>query len=199
MISLASVEVCLEGRSQLFCALALVEKTTSTLSCRRLSTVCTSTMAVVSVCLTEDAELLIVDDGRVVCVDHDNLEELVLTVFADPVGVENLEVWEVACNTLFCNALRVLCHGNLGNTSLGWLTLHVNLTLAESTTADAGTDENNTLLGLVSQAASSVETCWTLDAAAAGEMRPTPIPMAPRSRSFWRTCSTRLHSWAGRS
>ena len=122
-------------------------------------------MAVVSVCLTEDAELLIIDDGRVVCVDHDNLEELVLTVFADPVGVENLKVWEVACDTLFCNALRVLCHCNLGNTSLGWLTLHVNLSLAESTTADTGANQDNALLGFVSQASSSIETCRTLNSA----------------------------------
>ena len=89
MISLASVEVCFEGRSQLFCALALVEKTTSTLSCRRLSTVCTATMAVVSVCLTEDAELLIVDDGRVVSIDHDDFEILVLAVLPDPVRVQD--------------------------------------------------------------------------------------------------------------
>lgn len=85
LISLASIEVCLEGRSQLFCTLALVEETTSTLSGRRLSTVCTATMAVVSVCLTEDAELLIVDDCRVVCVDHDDFEEFVLPVLANPV------------------------------------------------------------------------------------------------------------------
>ena len=37
-----------------------------------------------------------------------------------------------------------------GDTSLGWLTLHVNLT-TKSTTADTGTDEDNTLLGLVSR------------------------------------------------
>ena len=85
LISLASVEVCLEGRSQLFCTLTLVEETTATLSGRRLSTVCTATMAVVSVCLTEDAELLIVDDGRVVCVDQNDFEELVLSIFANPV------------------------------------------------------------------------------------------------------------------
>ena len=71
----------------------------------------------------------------------------------------------MASDTLLSNSLGVLGHGNLGDTSLGWLTLHVNLTLTESTTADTGTDEDNTLLGLVSQAASSIETCWTLDAA----------------------------------
>ena len=122
-------------------------------------------MAVVAVRLAEDTELLIVDDCRVVCVDHDDFEELVLTIFANPVRVENFEVREVASNTLFSDTLCVLGHGDLGDTSLGWLTLHVNLTLAESTTADTGTDEDNTLLGLVSQAASSIETCWTLDAA----------------------------------
>ena len=42
-------------------------------------------MAVVAVRLAEDTELLIVDDGRVVCVDHDDFEELVLSIFANPV------------------------------------------------------------------------------------------------------------------
>ena len=42
-------------------------------------------MAVVAVRLTEDAELLIVDDCRVVRIDHDDFEELVLTIFANPV------------------------------------------------------------------------------------------------------------------
>ena len=122
-------------------------------------------MAVVAVRLAEDAELLIVDDCRVVCVDHDDFEELVLTIFANPVRVENFEVREVASNTLFSNTLCVLGHGDFGDTSLGWLTLHVNLTLAQSTTADPGADENNALLGLVAQSASSIEACWTLDTA----------------------------------
>ena len=108
-------------------------------------------MAVVTVCLTEYTKLLVVDDSRVVCVDHDDFEELVLSIFANPIGIENFEVREVTCNTLFGHALCVLGHGNLLDTGLGWLTLHVNLALSQSTTADAGPDENNALLGFVSE------------------------------------------------
>ena len=106
-------------------------------------------MAVVAVCLAEDAELLIVDDCRVVRIDHDDFEELVLTILTNPVRVENFEVREVTCNTLFSDTLCVLGHGNLGDTSLGWLSLHVNLTLTKSTTADTGANENYPLLCLV--------------------------------------------------
>ena len=75
-------------------------------------------MAVVAVCLTEDAELLVVDDCRMVGINHDDFEELVLTIFANPVRVENFEVREVTSNTLFCDTLCVLGHGDLGDTSL---------------------------------------------------------------------------------
>jgi hypothetical protein len=85
LISLSAVEIRLERRSQLFCALTLVEETTSTLSSGCLSTVSTASVAVVTVCLTEYTKLLVVDDSRVVCIDHDNFEELVLSIFANPV------------------------------------------------------------------------------------------------------------------
>jgi hypothetical protein len=85
LISLSAVEVRFERRTQLFCALTLVEETTTTLSSGCLSTVGTASMAVVPVCLTEYTKLLVVDDSRVVCVDHDDFEELVLSIFANPV------------------------------------------------------------------------------------------------------------------
>ena len=85
MISLATVEVRLERRSQFLCSLTLVEETTSTLSSGSLSTVCTASVAVVTVRLTKDTELLIVEDGGMVCINQNNFEELVLSVFANPV------------------------------------------------------------------------------------------------------------------
>jgi hypothetical protein len=71
----------------------------------------------------------------------------------------------MASNTFLSNSLCVLCHCDFGNTSLGWLSLHVNLTLAETTTSNASSNENNALLGFVSKSASSVETGRTLDSA----------------------------------
>jgi len=163
--SLAAVEVCLERRSQLLCALTLLVQSSASLTSGGLTSVSTSTVSGFSVRTREYTELLIINDSWVVCVDHDDFEELVLTILSNPVGVENFQVREVTCNTLFGNTLRVLGHGNLGDTSLGWLALHVNLTLAKSTTADTSSDKDNALLGLVAHSAGGVKTGWAFDAA----------------------------------
>ena len=113
MISLATVEVCLEGRSQLFCSLTLVVQTTTSLTSGGLATVGTSTVGGLAVGTGEHTELLVVDDSRVVGVDHDDFEELVLSVFANPIRIENLKVREVTCNTLFSDSLGVLSHRDL--------------------------------------------------------------------------------------
>ena len=163
--SLTTVEVCLERRTQLLCTLTLLVQSTSSLTSRGLTSVSTSTVGGLAVCTGKDTELLVVNDSRVVCVDEDHFEELVLSVLANPVRVEDFQVREVTCNTLFCDTLRVLSHGNLGNTGLRWLALHVNLTLTKSTTANASTDENNTLLCFVAHSAGGVEASWAFDAA----------------------------------
>ena len=163
--ALATVQVGTQRRSQLLSALALLVQTTTALASGGLATVGSSTVGSLAVGPGEYTELLVVDDGRVVGVDHDDLVVLVLAILADPVGVEDFQVGEVAVDTLFSDALRVLGHGDLGDTGLGRLALHVNLALAKSTTANAGADENNALLGLVAHAAGSVETGWALDAA----------------------------------
>ena len=162
--SLTTVEVCLERRTQLLCTLTLLVQSTSSLTSRGLTSVSTSTVGGLAVCTGKHTELLVVNDSRVVCVDEDHFEELVLSVLANPVRVEDFQVREVTCNTLFCDTLRVLGHGNLGDTGLGWLALHVNLTLTKSTTADTGTDEDNALLCFVAHSASGVKASWAFDA-----------------------------------
>ena len=122
-------------------------------------------MGVVSIRSTEHTKLLILDDSRVVSIDHNDFVELVLAVLANPVRVENFEVWEVACNTLFSHALGVLGHGDFLDTGLGWLALHVNLTLSQSTTADSGSDEDDTLLCFVAKGASRIEASWAFNSA----------------------------------
>ena len=163
--SLATVQVGTQRRSQLLSALALVVQTTTALTGGRLATVGSSTVGSLAVGSGEYTELLVVDDGRVVRIDHDDLVVLVLTILADPVGVEDFQVGEVAVDTLFGDALRVLGHRDLGDTGLGRLALHVDLALAQATTANTGADEDDTLLGLVAHAACSVKTGWALDAA----------------------------------
>ena len=71
------------------------------------------------------------------------------TILSDPIGIEDLEVGEVPVDSLFCDSLDVLGHGYLADTHVSRLTLHVDLALAQSTTADSGTDDDDALLGLV--------------------------------------------------
>ena len=111
--SLATVQVGTQRGSQLLSALALLVQTTTALASGGLATVGSSTVGALAVGSREHTELLVVDDGRVVRVDHDDFEVLVLPVLADPVGVENFQVGEVAVHTLLGDALRVLGHGDL--------------------------------------------------------------------------------------
>ena len=60
-----------------------------------------------------------------------------LTIFSNPVGIEDLKVREVAVNTLFGDSLDVLGHSNLANTHVSRLSLHVDLALAQVFVGDA--------------------------------------------------------------
>ena len=170
--SLATVQVCTERGAEFLGALALVVQTATALARRGLASVGSSSVGGLAVGSGKHTKLLVVDDGRVVRIDEDDLVVLVLAILADPVGVEDLEVGEVAVHTLFSDALRVLGHRDLGDTSLGWLALHVNLALAKSTTANASSDEDDTLLGLVAHSTSGVQTGGALDAAVDGFAAP---------------------------
>ena len=101
MLSLATVQVGTQRRSQLLGAFAFVVQTATALSCGGLASVSTSTVGVLVVRSGENAELLVLDDGRVVGVNEDDLVVLVLPVLTDPVRVEDFEVGEVAVDTLF--------------------------------------------------------------------------------------------------
>ena len=79
-ISLATVQVSTKRRSQLLSALALVVQTATALTGGRLATVGSSTVGSLAVGSGEYSELLVVDDGRVVRIDHDDLVVLVLSL-----------------------------------------------------------------------------------------------------------------------
>ena len=162
--SLAAVEVRLERRTELLCALALAAgETTTALAGGGEATGRTAAVAVVAVRPGEHAELLVGDNCGVVGVDEDDLVVLVLPILADPIGVQDLEVGVVAGAALFGDALLVLGHGDLGDTGLGRLALHVDLALAKATTANTGTNEDNALLGFVTKSASGVDSGWSFD------------------------------------
>ena len=171
--SLAAVEVRLERGSELFGALALAAgEAAPALAGGGQATGRTAAVAVVTVGLGEHAKLLVGDDRGVVRVDEDDLVVLVLPILADPVGVQDLEVGVVASTALFGDALDVLAHGDLADTGLGGLALHVHLALAQATAANAGADDDNALLGLVAEAARGVDAGWLLDAVKDGGTAP---------------------------
>ena len=97
-------------------------------------------------------------------INHDDFVELVLAVLADPVGVEDFEVRVALAGSLLSHALNGFGHGDLLDTCLGRLALHVDLTLAQSSTSYACADYSNALLRLVAEAAGCIETSWTIDA-----------------------------------
>src|ERR1041385_3038023 len=113
--------------------------------------------AVAGVGLRDPAQVLVRLDGRVVGVEEDDLEVVVLAVLADPVRVEDLEVGEVLGGALLGDGLRVLPHGDLVDTHLGGdAALHEAL-LAQATAAHAGAHDDDALLGLVAEGAGAVE------------------------------------------
>jgi len=97
-------------------------------------------------------------------IEHDDFVELVLAILADPVGVENFEVRVALVGSLLSHALNGLGHGDLLDTGLRRLALHVDLTLAKSSTSYARADYSNALLRLVAEAAGCIEASWTIDA-----------------------------------
>ena len=186
--SLTTVEVCLERWTQFLRTLALVVQTTASLSSRGLASVSTSTVGLVSISSAEHTELLVSNDCWVVCVNENYFVELVLAVLSNPVRVQNFHVREMAGNTLFSHALSVLCHSDFLDTGLAWLALHVDFTLAKSTTADSGSDHDNALLCLVTEATSCVDTGWTVNLAVhrfAAPLSHTGLAEHVRRSLFW--------------
>ena len=111
-----------------------------------------------------------------------------LPILADPVGVQDFQVGVVAGAALFGDALDVLAHGDLANTGLGGLALHVHLALAQATAANAGADDDNALLGLVAEATGCVDSGWLLDAVENGSTAPlghAGLPVHVRQGGLW--------------
>ena len=102
----------------------------------------------------------IVADLLVVWVNHDHFVVLHGGVLVDPIGVQNTQVAVPASCFLFGNGLKVTLELELVDTLMLGLTEHhttVVLALASSAT-DSGTDNNEALLGLVSE---TVSLLWT--------------------------------------
>ena len=151
--------MCLEARAQLLSALSFVEEATPLLPGACLASEGTTGVAGSR---GYPPELLIGFDRRVVWVDHYDLVELVLAVFADPIRVQNLEIWIAPTDTLLSDSLNRLRHCDLLDTCVGWLPLHVDLALPQASSSDTGPDHHNSLLGLVSYSSCRIDSRWAL-------------------------------------
>ena len=109
------------------------------------------------------AELLVRFDGGMCWIEHDDFEELVLAVLSNPVGVEDLEVRIAPVGSLLGHALDGLAHRDLLDACLGRLALHVDLALAQPSSAYASPHYDDTLLRLVADSSSSVDAGGALD------------------------------------
>ena len=109
------------------------------------------------------SKLLVRLNHRVCRIQHDDLVELVLSILAYPIRVEYLEVRVAPVDSLLCHPLNRLGHCDLLDAGLGRLALHVDLALAQSTSAYAGPNDNNSLLGLVANPSGRVDAGGSLD------------------------------------
>lgn len=146
------------GRSSLDAigTVSTLAKTTSLASSTGESTV----FAVLVDRVDDPVDARIVADLLVGRIDHDDFIVLHGSVLVDPVRVQYTQVGVLASSLFFRNRLKVALEFELGNTLVLWLTKdHTTVVLSlSSSTANGGTDNYISLLGLVSQAVSLLGT-----------------------------------------
>ena len=111
-------------------------------------------------------------DSVVLGVNHDDLEELVNTILVDPVGVQHAEGAVLASCTLLSDALERALELDLGDSLVLGLAVHDTLgngALA-TTAANAHTEDDVALLGLVAEAAGFVGAGRTAGAVDGGQL-----------------------------
>lgn len=120
----------------------------------------------------------IATDGLVRGVDKDDFKVFVSGVLVDPVGVQDTQVGAATTNAFFSNATQAADGLELVNTVSSGLTHDLTLAdlLLATTTTDTDAEDDNTLLSLVTQAASLVGT-----AGAAGAVDDVQLAVFPRT------------------
>ena len=105
----------------------------------------------------DPTQLLVGLNHGVVGIHQDYLVELVLAVFTNPVGVEDLKVGIPPAYTFFGNPLDRFGHCDLLDSCIGWLPLHVDFSLPEPSSPYSGSNEDYTLFGLVAHAPGCID------------------------------------------
>ncbi len=149
----------LEAWTQLLRTLSFVEQTASLLSGACLASEGTASVAGSG---RYPSELLVSFDSGMMWIDQYDFVELVLAVFADPIRVQDLEIWIAPTDTLLGNSLDGLRHCDLLDTRIGWLPLHVDLALPQAASPDSRSDHHNPLLGLVSDSSCCIDARWSV-------------------------------------
>lgn len=102
-------------------------------------------------------------DGDVGWVDQDDLEVLVGGVLVNPVRVQDTQVRSSSTNSLLSSNSQGSLVLQLLNTLVGWLTVSSTLwnRSLSTTSSDSDTEDDETLLGLVTQSSSLVWSRWS--------------------------------------
>lgn len=102
-------------------------------------------------------------DGNVGWVHQDNLEVLVGGVLVNPVGVQHTQVGSSSANSLLGSDSQGSLVLQLLDTLVGWLTVSSTLwnRSLSATSSDSDTEDDETLLGLVTQSSSLVWSRWS--------------------------------------
>ena len=102
-------------------------------------------------------------DGLVRWVDQDDFEVLVGGVLVNPVGVQDSQVRSTSTNSFFSGRSQGSLVLQLVNTLVGWLTISSTLwhRSLSATSSDSDSEDDETLLGLVSQSSGLVWSRWS--------------------------------------
>lgn len=128
-------------------------------------------------------------DGDVGWVDQDDLEVLVGGVLVNPVRVQDTQVRSSSTNSLLSSNSQGSLVLQLLNTLVGWLTVSSTLwnRSLSTTSSDSDTEDDETLLGLVTQSSSLVWSRWSR-----GSVDDVSLSVLPTSDSQQESSDVRL-------
>lgn len=128
-------------------------------------------------------------DSVVRWINQDNLVVLVGGVLVNPVRVQDSQVSSSSTNSLLSGDSQRLLVLELSNTLVGWLTVSSTLWhwSLSATSSDSDTEDDETLLGLVTQSSSLVWSRWS-----AGSVDDVLLSVFPTSDSQQESSDIRL-------
>ena len=147
------------GWSLLLGLVSLLEESSVLLSSSGESTL----LSVVLFARADPVDAWVSSDGLVGWIDEDNFVEFEGGILSYPVGVEDTEVGGLAANTSLSSGLVRSGSLEFADTHVSWLTENASLgdVSLTSSSSDTGSEDDVSLLGLVTDLACSLWSGWT--------------------------------------